>query len=573
MIEKILLLYESQEFKEVAFWCGFLFFNFSLFAFNYIINFKEADFFPIKQLLTKGSRGIFLSANPDFFRFSIDLSVLILLVRYGFISSFVTLITIYYGFLIIFSTYHYLFNKIYQVNPILLNDFKLLKNGAGILWSESRIKLIIGLSTLIVTTLFLSACFARYLEFIKTLSTNLISTIITAAFIIVFITALARKGYGRFAEVWHRYLIHLLRLGRHMLESYKLLNISKQFNHEIVKKNRKLNVKFRSKPNLYLLFVESYGSILLKHSYLSTVFKKKFEAFADELSESKWKCKTNLSTSVSLIGPSWLAYTSVLLGKRVDTNFYYEHLLKDDRYHEFDTLTKVLQNHGYYSYNLNATKFMNGVNVPTQLMKQFYGYDKFVLTHDIPFSGTKYGFAESPPDQYVLNYMYEKYLKIQSMPFVLFYLTKNSHSPFSTPDITEDWKDLNVTLDKVSDNSLLEVPKFENYSKSIAYQLDILKDFILRNGNDKDIFLLVGDHQPHGLCTQIDGTETLVHVISKNNSFLDEFNEYGFQNSIENLQNPVKHEALYSIFLRSFIKTYGEKNQKLPKYEPDGLQF
>jgi len=563
----------SYVFDEIVFWSGFLFFNFSLFAFNYFINYKEAKFFPFKQLLIKGGRGVFLSPNPDFFRFSIDMSALILLVRYGFLSSFVTLITIYYGFLIIFNTYHYSFNKIYQVNPILLNDLKLLKNGAGILWNESRIKLITGLSTLIIATLFLSACFARYLEYTKTLSNNLISTIFTVAIIIIFITALARKGYGRFAEVWHRYLIHFLRIGRHIFESYKLFIISKKFNHEILKKNRKLNLKFHSKPNLYLLFIESYGSILLKHPNLSAAFIKKFEAITKELSESKWNYKSNLSTSVSLIGPSWLAYTSVLLGRRVDTNFYYEHLLKDDRYHEFDTLTKVFQNHGYYSYNLNATKFMNGVNVPTQLMQRFYGFDKFVLTHDIPFSGTKYGFSESPPDQYVLNHMYENHLKDQSMPFVLFYLTKNSHSPFSTPPIPDNWKNLNNTPDKTIDNNFLEIPNFENYSKSIAYQLEFVKDFIIRNGSDQDIFLLVGDHQPHVLSTNSDGTETIVHLISKNEDFLSEFEAYGFTDSIENLTNPVKHEALFSIFLRSFIKTYGEKNQKLPEYEPDGLQF
>ena len=125
MSEQIQILFQSDLFLELLFWLGFLFFNFSLFAFNYFINIKEADFFPLKQFLTKGRRGIFISLNPDFFRFSIDLSILILFVRYGIITSGISLIVSYFGFLLIFNIYHYSFNKIYQISPIILNDLKL----------------------------------------------------------------------------------------------------------------------------------------------------------------------------------------------------------------------------------------------------------------------------------------------------------------------------------------------------------------------------------------------------------------------------------------------------------------
>ena len=131
MIEILQLLHDSLAFKEVVFWCGFLFFNFSLFAFNYIIHSKEAEFFPFKTILVKGKGGIFISANPDIFRFSIDVSLLIFLVRYGIIMSKLWIIVVYYGFLLVFNAYHYAFNKIYKVKPIIINDLKLIKNGIG----------------------------------------------------------------------------------------------------------------------------------------------------------------------------------------------------------------------------------------------------------------------------------------------------------------------------------------------------------------------------------------------------------------------------------------------------------
>lgn len=573
MVEQLQILTQSNVIQEIVFWLGFLFFNFSLFAFNYFINFKEANFLPFKSIFIGGQRGVFISPNPDMFRFSIDVSILILLVRYGSISSGLFLIVGYYGFLLIFNTYHYSFNKIYQVNPVILNDLKLLKNGAGILWDESKIKMITGISLLILTTVMLSFFLTNYLVYAHFLTPNRSTHIISICIICVFVIALIRKGYHHRIEVWHRYLIHFLRLGGHFTVSLKLYRTRNRFNRETLKKHRQLKVKFREKPNIHLIFIESYGSILLNNSKLSEAYKQKFDAFNNTLKKSKWGCKTNLSSSVSLVGPSWLAYTSVLFGNRVDSNFYYEYLLNEKRFYEFDTLTKMLHNHGYISYNLNATKFKNGVNVPLQQMKKFYGFDRVILRDDINYRGTKFGFTECPPDQFVLNYAYHHFLKKQSKPYVLFYITTNSHTPYITPDYVENWKDLNNTPDQLIGNYFLEDPSLENYSKAIDYQIDFLQDFIVSNGKANDIFLLIGDHQPHVLSKISDGLETLVHVISRNEDFLTEFESYGFRDTLDRLENPVKHEALYSIFLRCLIKHYGYNNQELPAYEPNGLQL
>jgi len=172
-----------------------------------------------------------------------------------------------------------------------------------------------------------------------------------------------------------------------------------------------------------------------------------------------------------------------------------------------------------------------------------------------------------------LNYAHKNFILENKKPFVLFYLTKNSHSPFITPDFVENWDDLNNTPDQLKGNNFLQPPEMDNYAKSIDYQINFIQDFMLKHGKPSDIFMLLGDHQPHDLSNPADGTETIVHVISQDSQFLSEFEQYGFKDSIESLSNPVKHEAIYSIFLRSFIKTYGEVNQEIPDYEPNGLQF
>jgi len=564
-------LNQVDVYAELMFWLGFFFFNFSLFAFNYFINIREAAFLPIKKTIVQG--GFFVSSNADFFRFSIDISLLILLIRFSSTLNGVLVISGYYCFLLIFNTYHYSFNKIYQVNPILLNDLKLIKNGAGILWDESKIKFVSGVSLLIFAAIVLTVSLKNYLIFASSLPPNLVTTIATILFILVFSTALMRKGYKHKEEVFYRFLIHFLRLGRHGVESYKLTNKRRKLNLDTLKKHRKLKIEFREEPNVYLLFIESYGSILLKQPYLSKIFTEKVYQFKQGLKGYGWGCKTNFSSSVSLIGPSWMAYSSLLLGTRIDTNFYYEFLLNEKRIYEYDSLMKIFKNHGYLCFNLNATKFKKGVNVPLDQIKNFYGIDKFILRQDIEYNGTKYGFTENPPDQYVINYAYDEYLRNLSKPFVLFYLTKNSHTPFYSPVFVRNWKELRNTPDQLVGHNFLQKPDLKDYILAIDYQLEFLADFIVQKGKGNDVFLVIGDHQPHGLCNQSDGPETIVHVISKDADFLSEFDQYGFRDTIEKLNNPVKHEAMYSIFLRSFVKTYGKVDQEIPDYEPNGIEF
>jgi hypothetical protein len=66
---------------------------------------------------------------------------------------------------------------------------------------------------------------------------------------------------------------------------------------------------------------------------------------------------------------------------------------------------------------------------------------------------------------------------------------------------------------------------------------------------------------------------TPVHVISKSLDFLNEFSQYGFVEELSKIQQTVKHEGLYSIFLRSFLSAFASSNVVLPQYEPDGIQL
>lgn len=229
---------------------------------------------------------------------------------------------------------------------------------------------------------------------------------------------------------------------------------------------------------------------------------------------------------------------------------------------------------GYASYHLNATLPKAGVMVPYQQMASFFGIDQWILAKDIDYSGPVYGFTESPSDQYVLNFAQEKIKsEVGIDPFILFYLTKNSYSPFISPEaVVSDWKSLNQGTKENIGQEFLQEPTFKDYQKAITYQLKFIADFILKQTTQNDIFLLIGDHQPHVLGSHEKyGNETLVHVIAKNQEFIKGFGEYGFQDSLNNLTLPIRHEAIYSMFIREIIKAYGKEGTNIPPYEKHGV--
>ncbi|MDW3193647.1 MAG: sulfatase-like hydrolase/transferase [Cytophagales bacterium] len=564
-------------YQEVLFWLFFFLFNFSLFAFHTLIQFKARYLNPFQMENRMDHNALFFSFNPDFYRISVDVSLIVLLYRWLTFDQGIIAATLYYSFLLLYSIYHYAFSKIYQVYPIFSNDFRLILNAFGILWGESKVKVVFSSLLAAIMIIGLSAGFHQLLAFSSQLPPNWITLFLSLTLVLYVIVGIWKYGiYRPKSDTAMRILIAPLRIAFNVINSWKLVSRLKRTNFDQLDQSRNTRLNLAQKPNIYCLFVESYGSILLKEERLSKRFLQDFSTFKNALSAAGWKITSNLSESVSPVGPSWLAYTSVLFGSKVANNFAYEFLLNKAELYRYDTLMKVFMKEGYQSYHLNATQPKAGVMVPYRQMASFFGIDQWILARDMDYSGPVYGFTESPADQYVLNFAQEKIKReLKEDPFILFYLTKNSHSPFISPsEVVPDWKTLNHRNQENIGQEFLQEPTHADYQKAITYQLDFLSDFILKQAHHHDIFLLIGDHQPHVLGDHVKyGNETLIHVISKDQGFIQGFDAYGFQDSLENLTCPIKHEGIYSMFIREIMRAYGKPGKDIPPYEKDGVLF
>ena len=495
-------------------------------------------------------------------------------------GSYSVLVAILFIWILIFNLYQYSIRRIYEVEPILFNDLKLIKNAIVIVWSESKFKMLAGIGVLILFFYAAYSFLKWFLAFNNELGSQDLFLVLSFLWVLGPIYSIIKfKGlYKKYPnDVFQRYHFSLVEFAVNLSRSYQ--------NYRLTKENKgKRYVELRDEvslgeiknpPNLYFFFIESYGSYYFQEESIRETSFKQFEDFQSDVKKCGYDIISSFSNSPTIGGQSWLTYTSALFGHRVDNNTLFENYLNDKEFRNGKSLLRLLRDAGYSNFNLNPINPINGINVPYEEMREMYAIDRWILSHDIQYSGNAYGFGACAPDQYSLNFTMDLIKNESTGPYTLFYLTKNSHSPFITPPLVDNWKDLNNGDDHVHvHKGFLKHPEIQDYQRAIKYEFEVINRFIQDHGTDNDMFVLIGDHQPPMLAKpEIHGLSTPVHIVSKNGSFLNGFEQFGFQHDLEKIDSFVNHEAFYSIFLNVFSDHYSKEASNIPDYEPEGIKF
>jgi hypothetical protein len=146
--------------------------------------------------------------------------------------------------------------------------------------------------------------------------------------------------------------------------------------------------------------------------------------------------------------------------------------------------------------------------------------------------------------------------------------------------VLDDWREFeNIDM---QDGVLSEAQKKglslgesrRNYLQAIDNTFNSLEEFITSLEKENSVIVLIGDHQPPAVSRREDGYGTMVHIISQDADLLASFHDYGFVDGLvmEDLAPTIRHEGLYSLFVRNFVAQYGESPGALPPYLPDGSQ-
>ena len=328
------------------------------------------------------------------------------------------------------------------------------------------------------------------------------------------------------------------------------------------------------RPPIYIIFSESYGSVLYKRNDWRALYRELTERLERDLASAGWHAASALSLAPTWGGGSWMSYTSALFGMRVSSDPQYYALL--DKYESggFPDLGQFLKEQGYLYYRMTALS----TGLPaTQWEKyiSFYGVDRWLLYEDLNFAGPEYGWGPAPPDQFSLNFAREFIRGETEGPYLFFTITQNSHYPWAPlPHLVNSWQQLNSPGPAPPPASELieHSERRQNYWNAIEYQLEMLTDFIVREPNEQAIFVLIGDHQPPRVSRREDGWDTPLHVIAKDPQFIASFGEYGFTSGLAvwEPEPTFRHEGFLSMFVRQLLASYGS-GAELPLYMPEGL--
>jgi hypothetical protein len=333
--------------------------------------------------------------------------------------------------------------------------------------------------------------------------------------------------------------------------------------------------KLKTKPDIYLLFVESYGKVLYENEKIREKYIEYIQNRDSVLFKAGWFSASCLSRSPVSGGRSWISFSTVLYGFNIHDQGSFLFMLRNPGLLKYPNMIRYFKSQGYHSYWLDPIREDDGMVIPWDIYTRFYSVDSWIHLTDMNYHGKLYGFGPFPPDQYSLDFSKTIMEKNGKQPKIFFFITHNSHYPYDSPDsISSNWQSLNRGYENVVQQKVLvKSAEPDDYFKSVKYDLDVLTRFILDTHNKQAVFVLVGDHQPPLFTSEKDGFETPVHIISRDSTFENNFQQYGFNKGlrIQNTGQSVVHEAIYSMVLREIIRRYGEDTSHLPTYNPNGI--
>lgn len=564
--------------------------NALLFLPFYLVNLNEGA---SRHLLTTlrdapltGLFNIFIwREDSDPFRINAELAIMLALwVNVGWLRRGAVrwLMTGVYFVTLFYYVYESIMIYLYRDEPVFYNHYFLVRDGLKFLTDHLNIPILVYFGVLISAALVVGAIVWTLRTLVDGHLPSQLSRSSRLAVSALAVAVLLSAAMYRDVSADPRMVVSSLsfKLEKNIAASIAMYNSIVNFDDaEIYTAYNYTTQELNKKPNIYLLFVESYGSVLYKRPDWRVAYLEMLDKAEKRLQEGGFHYATNLSQSPTWGGGSWLAYTSALFGLHVETHPQYLTLMeryqtKEPRYPDLGT---YLRSQGYhYFWTTSISEELGDKRWNTY--KTFYGVDQWLRYSDLEYDGMHYGWGPAPSDQYVLAYSRDVAMAEQEKPIAMFYITQNSHFPFQPiPEMVEDWRDLDIpapTGDPVPAEGVSHQQLRANYLNAIEYELDMLTDFILNHADEDAIFYLIGDHQPPSVSRRSDTFYTPVHIISRDPAYINSLAEYGFIESMDvddTVETELRHEGMYSLIVRSLVQTYGERPSFAPPFLAGGV--
>lgn len=587
MLVRLARLRPWREYPNLFFWISFVTLNGLLFLPIYMLNQETNTFLPSPAEFAAGvwpglSQLMIWRDNLDPFRLSLELTLVAALwvnVPWLRRRPLRTLVVVLYLLALAYYIYEALMVTIYLADPVFYSQFYLARDGLPFLASALQTPLWAYGIALVVFAVVVAVLVALVNGMLASGSAPRLhpGTRVTVA--LLALLCLVAGSVYQFYTARPEMVVSSLgfKLEKNVEASIRLYDDIAGFDDSTARNVYDYTgYRLDQQPDIYLIFIESYGSVLYKRPDFRVAYSALLTELEDQMQDAGWHAVSALSESPTWGGGSWLAYTSLLFGLRIDNQPQYLSLFNKYQVEDYPSLGRYLASQGYHYAWVSAIEDKWDDRRWAQYAR-FMGIDQLLRFRDLDYAGPGYGWGPAPPDQYMLHYANEVLKESTDKPLFFSAITQNSHYPWELPPaIVDDWRTLNqeeVKAPAPDPDEIDHATKRQNYMRAVEYELRMLTDFILKNGDEHSLFILVGDHQPPQVSRRADGWDTPMHVIAKDRALVDAFTGYGFVPGLE-VESPepaLHHEGFYSLFLNVLVDRFGADHVARPAFLPAGV--
>ncbi len=275
--------------------------------------------------------------------------------------------------------------------------------------------------------------------------------------------------------------------------------------------------------DVYLVFFESYGTVLLDEPRYAAIVAPALAGFAATVERAGWRLLSSRLVSPTFGGGSWLAHGTIDSGLKLDP-LLTRLITGSGR----QTLPRYMRAAGYRSVEV-----MPGIKTP-EPEHGFWGFEQSLYAADLGYDGPPFGWF-GIPDQYTLRRLDETEGAPGHGPLFAQIVLVSSHTPFApVPPYVAEWDAAplyrgipQAQWDRIyapPDWSHLETP----YLESVVYDLRTLGGWLALLSGDA-LVVILGDHQPPSfIAGQRQPWTVPIHVLSRDDDLLRPFRALGY---------------------------------------------
>ncbi len=273
--------------------------------------------------------------------------------------------------------------------------------------------------------------------------------------------------------------------------------------------------------DVLVVFIESYGRILLDAPEYSAPFRATLERATQTLTGAGFEARSAFLTSPTVGGISWLAHGTALSGLWIDSQVRYDSLMLSER----PSLVRLFQRAGWRTVGVMPAITMAWPE------GDYFGYDQLYSAPELDYRGLPFNYV-TMPDQFTLaRFQQWERARADRGPVMAEIALLSSHAPWTPVPRLIDWATVGDGSIFSAQASAGDAPEvvwqdqgrvMRQYRESAEYVVQTLMSYVAEFGDENLVMLILGDHQPMPFVTgNTDNRDVLVHLVARDAAVLE----------------------------------------------------